>query len=373
MNRFFSATIGLAMLSLSFGAYGQGALPETLQVPVTYYDYHADHSNPEFEQPMNNAAPATATYGMVQDTLDADGKPILKLPVIANARDAFLGHWYRPWDDSLKGTKGHNLMPDYHVDALPTWADAGWPCIYANGLCLQFWNATISYNGDTADGSDTAFKNMVIHDSLPFILNHATNNYEYDNQSFFPLDGRGFGNEPDTDLSRQPIPTEARHNFSFTAEIHMSFAYKTGLNFSFVGDDDIWGFVNRHLALDLGGIHGNATGSFNLDSIATLANLLADSTYELVLFMAERQTAGSHLKIATDLIVPSGVRPDGRLTNKVRPADRNAPAFVYTLNGRKFFIPNNADGLRNLSLRPGIYVVQVDGKAGVNRRVLFVK
>ena len=63
----------------------------------------------------------------------------------------------------------------------------------------------------------------------------------------------GAGNAPD-------------RNVSFTSETHFWFEYQGGERFDFAGDDDTWVFVNRKLAIDLGGLHTPRTGHFTLDA-----------------------------------------------------------------------------------------------------------
>jgi fibro-slime domain-containing protein len=102
---------------------------------------------------------------------------------------------------------------------------------------------------------------------------------------FFPLDGQGFGNEGQN------------HNFAFTTEIHTAFQYKGGETFTFVGDDDVWVFINNQLVIDLGGRHAQMSKSVTIDSLG----LTQGNTYDLAVFHAERHTTESNFQIQTTL------------------------------------------------------------------------
>lgn len=113
--------------------------------------------------------------------------------------------------------------------------------------------------------------------------------FSYDNQAFFPIDGQGFGNETNA------------HNYHFTTEIHTTFTYHGGEQFTFSGDDDVFVFVNGHLAIDLGGVHDPLTGTIDFDARAAEYGLTVGNTYPLDVFHAERHTIASTFKMVTTI------------------------------------------------------------------------
>ncbi|HEY4240257.1 MAG TPA: DUF4215 domain-containing protein [Kofleriaceae bacterium] len=116
--------------------------------------------------------------------------------------------------------------------------------------------------------------------------------YVFDNGAFFPLDNLGWvaaGAEP---------ARVGGHNFSFTSELRYWFTYQGGEQLSFRGDDDVWVFINGHLAVDLGGVHGAENGSVTLSgTTASNLGLTVGGTYEAVVFQAERHTSASSYKL----------------------------------------------------------------------------
>ena len=113
--------------------------------------------------------------------------------------------------------------------------------------------------------------------------------YTYDNQKFFPIDGLGFGNEGNA------------NNFHFTDEVHTRFTYKGGESFTFSGDDDLFGYINKKLVINLGGIHSAEIKTVNLDQLAGELGLKIGGTYSLDLFGAERHVTESHYRIDTTI------------------------------------------------------------------------
>jgi fibro-slime domain-containing protein len=122
----------------------------------------------------------------------------------------------------------------------------------------------------------------------------------FDDQEFFPLDGRGWNDEYVADDGKL-------HNFSFTFELHTTFGYVGGETFTFIGDDDVFVFINKKLVVDLGGVHSAETKSIQLDHLVTDdANktpvpLTAGTTYPFDIFYNERHTVASHFRMDTSI------------------------------------------------------------------------
>ena len=133
----------------------------------------------------------------------------------------------------------------------------------------------------------------------------TTGEHQYDAQgAFFPIDGAGWGNTPG--YSR---------NYSFTSEVRHWFEYRGSEKLDFTGDDDVWVFVNKKLAVDLGGMHPTASGSVILNPTDGSMHvcdfvtpdcqnrrrvdlgLQLGQVYGIVVFQAERHTTGSNYRL----------------------------------------------------------------------------
>ncbi len=123
-------------------------------------------------------------------------------------------------------------------------------------------------------------------------------------------------------------PNGAPHNFHFTSEIAYWFEYQQGMvaDLTFIGDDDVFVFVNRRLVLDLGGIHVPLGGQFTINANGNITTriwqaedpgvdtdmevtldsgmtsttdlgLEAGKVYEIKVFHAERKPEGSSFQL----------------------------------------------------------------------------
>ncbi len=223
--------------------------PAPITLTGTIRDFLQSHPDMQY----SNKSYGVRT-GLVENELDADGKPVLNTAVdyhngMISGPDSF-AEWFRDVPNT-NITEAHAITLEAHPDN---------PDVYYFAREMQL---------------------------------------EGDLKYFFPMDGRGFN-----DMQSTSVGT---HNYYFTYELRTDFTYTFpeyrdyDLTFKFVGDDDVWVFINGKLAVDIGGVHGQASGEVNVDDMAEALGLEPGENYELVLFFAERHTTQSNFRIETTL------------------------------------------------------------------------
>jgi fibro-slime domain-containing protein len=168
------------------------------------------------------------------------------------------------------------VQTDLGLDNKPVYAPAGSTNTVSGATSFNQWYRDVS-------GVNTAMVKPLA------LVENPPGTFTFDNQSYFPLDGQGFGNESNP------------HNFHFTSEIHTSFTYHGGETFTFSGDDDVFVFVNKKLVIDLGGVHDPLTGSVDFDARAAELGITPGGTYPFDVFHAERHTVASTFKMMTTI------------------------------------------------------------------------
>jgi len=150
---------------------------------------------------------------------------------------------------------------------------------------------------------DVADLNLAFPSSLELtrMVENGQTIYRFESDEFFPLDGLGFGNFENFD-----------HNYLFTTELQYFIQYEGGERLEFSGDDDVWIYVNRRLAVDIGGVHGvesdfvvlgDEDGDGEVSAVEAedptddRFGITKGSIYSIHLFHAERHTIYSNFKL----------------------------------------------------------------------------
>jgi fibro-slime domain-containing protein len=214
---------------------------------------------------------------------------------------------------------GNNAHPDFEninqgdTGIVQTTLGVNGKPVHAAGTSVSTINNKLGALPNGAGGVDYFAKwykddplNKTVLQFLTFNTLAGGAGFQYDNEAFFPLDNNpaGWGNYLNTG-----------HDFHFTSEVRYWFEYKGNEQLDFRGDDDVWVFVNKQLAVNIGGVHSFIDGSVILnannghgavcDEVTNCGgnrrdvnlNLQPHSVYEIVVFQAERHTTESHYKL----------------------------------------------------------------------------
>ena len=223
-----------------------------------------------------------------------------------------------------------NISTQLGSDGKPVFVGNGkkvrWQCTDSNWqpICWTMYDSSLGdhniryRHGQSSGGIDSASSfNQWYNDvegvniNIPLTLTlvrQQDGSYVFDDQldadyqqlgGFFPIEGQGWGNpggSPD-------------RNFHFTFELHTEFTYQENgaQYFQFVGDDDVWVFIDGFLVIDLGGIHGSTEQYVDISRL----DLVDGESYSLDFFFAERHRTQSNFRFQTNLQLEDAALPDG--------------------------------------------------------------
>jgi fibro-slime domain-containing protein len=315
----------------------QPQLGDKMLVPVIYRDFRY-HNPSDFEAGV--VGQTNASTGMVKIDLDTDGKPVYANPAspggaVHVASTASFATWFRTSTAS---------PPVNHATAskLALWNNGQGAYVNRYGPNGEQWNVTqIAYWCGTvgqgekdattgkeipctslASGTDCEKMEALGYTQLKCYTDTAGTTYQAlyvvakvdGNPLFFPIDADPLSADQ---LEAAQVPSvplglydasgtwpwdvdaagnKRLHNFSFTSEARYRFLYDKSKTYTlnFASDEDMWVFINKQLAVDLGGIHPPVVGSITLDATtASGLNLVDGKIYEVAVFHAERQTNSS--------------------------------------------------------------------------------
>lgn len=270
---------------------------------------------------------------VAEDIYDALPLELVLTGVVRDFRERSATNGHPDFERQPSGGFGHymgNIAPSLDEDGKPVFVGGGrkvssqWRTSQGINIHPSLYDASAgdvagAYTGSADSGAITSAQsfaqwyrnvpgvNMSKDISVTLTRQPGTNLYVFDDRNdpyyqarggFFPINNELFGNS-----------NNESKNFHFTFELDTEFIYEPGKGqaFRFIGDDDVWVFINGRLVIDLGGVHAAINQAVELDK---LDFLVPNKKNTLKVFHAERHRTQSNFRIETTINLKSASLPN---------------------------------------------------------------
>jgi fibro-slime domain-containing protein len=277
----FTVLLGTAYLALwskhpAPSAAGSAGPPAALQLTGVVRDFKewtVPGGQSDMERTPDNGFGRYS--GNVELTLSDDNKPV------------FMGDGHKvssQWRDSDHRQICHCLYDPALDDQEGSWGDQSTGGIQSPASFNQWYHDVPGLNL-----SAPLTLTLIRQSDGSYVFDDKYDPLYSDLGGFFPIDGLLFGNSPGS----------PNHNYHFTFELHTEFTYEAAAEqvFKFIGDDDVWVFIDGKLVIDLGGVHAAHDQFVELNRLG----LQDGQSYKLDFFFAERHRTQSNFRIQTNI------------------------------------------------------------------------
>jgi fibro-slime domain-containing protein len=274
---------------LSGDIVAEGEASSTISLDVIFRDFQAERTSlrdsnnantyPGFQEfdysktTANKQCGTGATKGMVQETLDYSQCNSL----VGDVNDPIY----------IRGRYCARPMPSNGANT---------PCYGAN---LQMWYTDGPH---TKTIQDTITLKRIGNTGNTYQIKCDKNTPCNGANGYFPLDK--YGREANDSTWGFQGQT---HNFGYTLAGSAEFKYDASKAdvINFLGDDDMWIFIDGKLAVDLGGVHTSISENLNIQTYGDSLKWKDGTMHVINFFYAERQTTESNLS----LVIPISSLP----------------------------------------------------------------